>query len=286
MINNKMSYQELSRNIDDYLEKLNIGKDVNKDLNKDYVYEEIKNILSLIKENFKIETVDLFSNSLIIRNKDLEFLLRIEEEDNYKNISIFAAKLSKKENITHLVRDKALISIDKESADYTIKEELKDVAKEDNLCEIHSYSKTRNFTKEGLEKNKIVLSSKRLKKTEDEIDFYSFDEPLFISSADSVTLANRVYFDVFNCIELNNMGEEIYNGYQEIYSDNGYRKIVIKSNLLDSKKIRKLPKEEISKKLEAEKNKNIKDLLEKKYLLNRENFSYEKNKEENKNKIR
>ena len=63
MINNKMSYQELSRNIDDYLEKLNIGKDVNKDLNKDYVYEEIKNILSLIKENFKIETVDL-----IIRN--------------------------------------------------------------------------------------------------------------------------------------------------------------------------------------------------------------------------
>ena len=240
MINNKMSYQELSRNIDDYLEKLNIGKDVNKDLNKDYIYEEIKNILSLIKENFKIETVDLFSNSLIIRNKDLEFLLRIEEEDNYKNISIFAAKLSKKENITHLVRDKALISIDKESADYTIKEELKDVAKEDNLCEIHSYSKTRNFTKEGLEKNKIVLSSKRLKKIEDEIDFYSFDEPLFISSADSVTLANRVYFDVFNCIELNNMGEEIYNGY----------------------------------------------LLEKKYLLNRENFSYEKNKEENKNKIR
>ena len=65
-----------------------------------------------------------------------------------------------------------------------------------------------------------------------------------------------------------------------------YRKIVIKSNLLESKKIRKLPKEEISKKLEAEKNKNIKDLLEKKYLLNRENFSYEKNKEENKNKIR
>lgn len=107
MINNKMSYQELSRNIDDYLEKLNIGKDVNKDLNKDYIYEEIKNILSLIKENFKIETVDLFSNSLIIRNKVLEFLLRIEEEDNYKNISIFAAKLSKKENITHLVRDKA-----------------------------------------------------------------------------------------------------------------------------------------------------------------------------------
>ena len=49
MINNKMSYQELSRNIDDYLEKLNIGKDVNKDLNKDYVYEEIKNILSLIR---------------------------------------------------------------------------------------------------------------------------------------------------------------------------------------------------------------------------------------------
>lgn len=286
MINNKMSYQELSRNIDDYLEKLNIGKDVNKDLNKDYVYEEIKNILSLIKENFKIETVDLFSNSVIIRNKDLEFLLRIEEEDNYKNISIFAAKLSKKENTIHLVRDKALISIDKESADYTIKEELKDVVKEDNLCEIHSYSKTRNFTKEGLEKNKIVLSSKRLKKTEDEIDFYSFDELLFISSADSVTLANRVYFDVFNCIELNNMGEEIYNGYQEIYSDNGYRKIVIKSNLLESKKIRKLPKEEISKKLEAEKNKNIKDLLEKKYLLNRENFSYEKNKEENKNKIR
>ena len=135
-------------------------------------------------------------------------------------------------------------------------------------------SKIRNFTKEGLQTSEVIMSSKRTISYEEDIDFYSFGGTLLLSNSDHITVAKRVYFDVINYSEINNKGNEIYSGYQELSNKNGYRKFLVKDKVLGREEIDKLSEEEIKDKLLAEKDKKIRTLLEKQYTVNRETFNF------------
>ena len=210
-----------------------------------------------------------------------------EENDSFetlqKNLGIkkaFSKKNTYNNRLIYLVKDTALISIDKETGEYSIKDNIRDVVqdmgKKYNNCSIHALCKTRNFTKEGLEKNEIIMRLERTISNNEKINFDSFEAPLFISTSDHVTVANRIYFDVINYIEIDNNGNEILNGYQELSNHKGYRKFSVNNDILGVESIRRIDKEEIEEKLLKEKDINIRKLLEKDYLENRDIFSHSK----------
>ena len=282
MENQKIDYEELKEKIDIYLDRLNISKDVNENLNKGYLYEEIKDNIKLLKDEYrKKEELNLSENELIVRNDKFIFSVQVNDEESSKNIKVISAKKNTYNNrLIYLVKDTALISIDKETGEYSIKDNIRDVVqdmgKKYNNCSIHALCKTRNFTKEGLEKNEIIMRLERTISNNEKINFDSFEAPLFISTSDHVTVANRIYFDVINYIEIDNNGNEILNGYQELSNHKGYRKFSVNNDILGVESIRRIDKEEIEEKLLKEKDINIRKLLEKDYLENRDIFSYSK----------
>ena len=282
MENQKIDYEELKEKIDIYLDRLNISKDVNENLNKGYLYEEIKDNIKLLKDEYrKKEELNLSENELIVRNDKFIFSVQVNDEESSKNIKVISAKKNTYNNrLIYLVKDTALISIDKETGEYSIKDNIRDVVqdmgKKYNNCSIHALCKTRNFTKEGLEKNEIIMRLERTISNNEKINFDSFEAPLFISTSDHVTVANRIYFDVINYIEIDNNGNEIFNGYQELSDHKGYRKFFVNNDILGVEYIRRIDKEEIEEKLLKEKDINIRKLLEKDYLENRDIFSYSK----------
>ena len=282
MENQKIDYEELKEKIDIYLDRLNISKDVNENLNKGYLYEEIKDNIKLLKDEYrKKEELNLSENELIVRNDKFIFSVQVNDEESSKNIKVISDKKNTYNNrLIYLVKDTALISIDKETGEYSIKDNIRDVVqdmgKKYNNCSIHALCKTRNFTKEGLEKNEIIMRLERTISNNEKINFDSFEAPLFISTSDHVTVANRIYFDVINYIEIDNNGNEIFNGYQELSDHKGYRKFFVNNDILGVESIRRIDKEEIEEKLLKEKDINIRKLLEKDYLENRDIFSYSK----------
>ena len=282
MENQKIDYEELKEKIDIYLDRLNISKDVNENLNKGYLYEEIKDNIKLLKDEYrKKEELNLSENELIVRNDKFIFSVQVNDEESSKNIKVISAKKNTYNNrLIYLVKDTALISIDKETGEYSIKDNIRDVVqdmgKKYNNCSIHALCKTRNFTKEGLEKNEIIMRLERTISNNEKINFDSFEAPLFISTSDHVTVANRIYFDVINYIEIDNNGNEIFNGYQELSDHKGYRKFFVNNDILGVESIRRIDKEEIEEKLLKEKDINIRKLLEKDYLENRDIFSHSK----------
>ena len=257
MENKKISYQELKENINTYLDSLNILNEVNDGLKKEYLYEEIADNLEILKENFnKKENLNLSENELLIEDNNFCFSVTVEDEENSKNIHVISAKKD-------LYNNRFIYLI-------------KDTHKSYNNCSVYALSKIRNFTKEGLEKNEIIMGLKRTINHDETIDFSSFQDPLFISNSDHITVANRVYFDVINYIEIDNRGKELFNGYQELSNLNGYRKFTINNDILGMDSICKISKEEIKEKLSKESDEDIKKILENEYTTDRDKFIYSK----------
>lgn len=282
MKNKKISYQELKENINTYLDSLNILNEVNDGLKKEYLYEEIADNLEILKENFnKKENLNLSENELLIEDNNFCFSVTVEDEENSKNIHVISAKKDLYNNrFIYLIKDTALITIDKATGEYSVRDNIKDVVKDNhksyNNCSVYALSKIRNFTKEGLEKNEIIMGLKRTINHDETIDFSSFQDPLFISNSDHITVANRVYFDVINYIEIDNRGKELFNGYQELSNLNGYRKFTINNDILGMDSICKISKEEIKEKLSKESDEDIKKILENEYTTDRDKFIYSK----------
>lgn len=282
MKNKKISYQELKENINTYLDSLNILNEVNDGLKKEYLYEEIADNLEILKENFnKKENLNLSENELLIEDNNFQFSVIVEDEENSKNIHVISAKKDLYNNrFIYLIKDTALITIDKATGEYSVRDNIRDVVKDNhksyNNCSVYALSKIRNFTKEGLEKNEIIMGLKRTINHDETIDFSSFQDPLFISNSDHITVANRVYFDVINYIEIDNRGKELFNGYQELSNLNGYRKFTINNDILGMDSICKISKEEIKEKLSKERDEDIKKILESEYTIDRDNFIYSK----------
>lgn len=282
MKNKKISYQELKENINTYLDSLNILNEVNDGLKKEYLYEEIADNLEILKENFtKQENLNLSENELLIEDNNFCFSITVEDEENSKNIHVISAKKDLYNNrFIYLIKDTALITIDKATGEYSVRDNIRDVVKDNhksyNNCSVYALSKIRNFTKEGLEKNEIIMGLKRTINHDETIDFSSFQDPLFISNSDHITVANRVYFDVINYIEIDNRGKELFNGYQELSNLNGYRKFTINNDILGMDSICKISKEEIKEKLSKESDEDIKKILENEYTTDRDKFIYSK----------
>ncbi len=282
MKNKKISYQELKENINTYLDSLNILNEVNDGLKKEYLYEEIADNLEILKENFnKKENLNLSENELLIEDNNFCFSVTVEDEENSKNIHVISAKKDLYNNrFIYLIKDTALITIDKATGEYSVRDNIRDVVKDNhksyNNCSVYALSKIRNFTKEGLEKNEIIMGLKRTINHDETIDFSSFQDPLFISNSDHITVANRVYFDVINYIEIDNRGKELFNGYQELSNLNGYRKFTINNDILGMDSICKISKEEIKEKLSKESDEDIKKILENEYTTDRDKFIYSK----------
>lgn len=282
MKNRKISYQELKENINTYLDSLNILNEVNDGLKKEYLYEEIADNLEILKENFtKQENLNLSENELLIEDNNFQFSVIVEDEENSKNIHVISAKKDLYNNrFIYLIKDTALITIDKATGEYSVRDNIRDVVKDNhksyNNCSVYALSKIRNFTKEGLEKNEIIMGLKRTINHDEIIDFSSFQDPLFISNSDHITVANRVYFDVINYIEIDNRGKELFNGYQELSNLNGYRKFTINNDILGMDSICKISKEEIKEKLSKESDEDIKKILENEYTTDRDKFIYSK----------
>ena len=282
MKNKKISYQELKENINTYLDSLNILNEVNDGLKKEYLYEEIADNLEILKENFnKKENLNLSENELLIEDNNFCFSITVEDEENSKNIHVISAKKDLYNNrFIYLIKDTALITIDKATGEYSVRDNIRDVVKDNhksyNNCSVYALSKIRNFTKEGLEKNEIIMGLKRTINHDETIDFSSFQDPLFISNSDHITVANRVYFDVINYIEIDNRGKELFNGYQELSNLNGYRKFTINNDILGMDSICKISKEEIKEKLSKESDEDIKKILENEYTTDRDKFIYSK----------
>lgn len=282
MENKKISYQELKENINTYLDSLNILNEVNDGLKKEYLYEEIADNLEILKENFtKQENLNLSENELLIEDNNFQFSVIVEDEENSKNIHVISAKKDLYNNrFIYLIKDTALITIDKATGEYSVRDNIRDVVKDNhksyNNCSVYALSKIRNFTKEGLEKNEIIMGLKRTINHDEIIDFSSFQDPLFISNSDHITVANRVYFDVINYIEIDNRGKELFNGYQELSNLNGYRKFTINNDILGMDSICKISKEEIKEKLSKESDEDIKKILENEYTTDRDKFIYSK----------
>ena len=282
MKNKKISYQELKENINTYLDSLNILNEVNDGLKKEYLYEEIADNLEILKENFtKQENLNLSENELLIEDNNFQFSVIVEDEENSKNIHVISAKKDLYNNrFIYLIKDTALITIDKATGEYSVRDNIRDVVKDNhksyNNCSVYALSKIRNFTKEGLEKNEIIMGLKRTINHDETIDFSSFQDPLFISNSDHITVANRVYFDVINYIEIDNRGKELFNGYQELSNLNGYRKFTINNDILGMDSICKISKEEIKEKLSKESDEDIKKILENEYTTDRDKFIYSK----------
>ena len=282
MKNKKISYQELKENINTYLDSLNILNEVNDGLKKEYLYEEIADNLEILKENFtKQENLNLSENELLIEDNNFQFSVIVEDEENSKNIHVISAKKDLYNNrFIYLIKDTALITIDKATGEYSVRDNIRDVVKDNhksyNNCSVYALSKIRNFTKEGLEKNEIIMGLKRTINHDEIIDFSSFQDPLFISNSDHITVANRVYFDVINYIEIDNRGKELFNGYQELSNLNGYRKFTINNDILGMDSICKISKEEIKEKLSKESDEDIKKILENEYTTDRDKFIYSK----------
>lgn len=282
MKNKKISYQELKENINTYLDSLNILNEVNDGLKKEYLYEEIADNLEILKENFtKQENLNLSENELLIEDNNFQFSVIVEDEENSKNIHVISAKKDLYNNrFIYLIKDTALITIDKATGEYSVRDNIRDVVKDNhksyNNCSVYALSKIRNFTKEGLEKNEIIMGLKRTINHDETLDFSSFQDPLFISNSDHITVANRVYFDVINYIEIDNRGKELFNGYQELSNLNGYRKFTINNDILGMDSICKISKEEIKEKLSKESDEDIKKILENEYTTDRDKFIYSK----------
>ena len=282
MENKKISYQELKENINTYLDILNILNEVNDGLKKEYLYEEIADNIEILKENFnKKENLNLSENELLIEDNNFCFSVIVEDEKNSKNIHVISAKKDLYNNrFIYLIKDTALITIDKATGEYSVRDNIRDVVKDNhksyNNCSVYALSKIRNFTKEGLEKNEIIMGLKRTINHDETIDFSSFQDPLFISNSDHITVANRVYFDVINYIEIDNRGKELFNGYQELSNLNGYRKFTINNDILGMDSICKISKEEIKEKLSKESDEDIKKILENEYTTDRDKFIYSK----------
>ena len=282
MKNKKISYQELKENINTYLDSLNILNEVNDGLKKEYLYEEIADNLEILKENFnKKENLNLSENELLIEDNNFCFSVTVEDEENSKNIHVISAKKDLYNNrFIYLIKDTALITIDKATGEYSVRDNIRDVVKDNhksyNNCSVYALSKIRNFTKEGLEKNEIIMGLKRTINHDETLDFSSFQDPLFISNSDHITVANRVYFDVINYIEIDNRGKELFNGYQELSNLNGYRKFTINNDILGMDSICKISKEEIKEKLSKESDEDIKKILESEYTTDRDKFIYSK----------
>lgn len=282
MENKKISYQELKENINTYLDSLNILNEVNDGLKKEYLYEEIADNIEILKENFnKKENLNLSENELLIEDNNFCFSVIVEDEKNSKNIHVISAKKDLYNNrFIYLIKDTALITIDKATGEYSVRDNIRDVVKDNhksyNNCSVYALSKIRNFTKEGLEKNEIIMGLKRTINHDETIDFSSFQDPLFISNSDHITVANRVYFDVINYIEIDNRGKELFNGYQELSNLNGYRKFTINNDILGMDSICKISKEEIKEKLSKESDEDIKKILENEYTTDRDKFIYSK----------
>ena len=282
MKNKKISYQELKENINTYLDSLNILNEVNDGLKKEYLYEEIADNLEILKENFtKQENLNLSENELLIEDNNFQFSVIVEDEENSKNIHVISAKKDLYNNrFIYLIKDTALITIDKATGEYSVRDNIRDVVKDNhksyNNCSVYALSKIRNFTKEGLEKNEIIMGLKRTINHDEIIDFSSFQDHLFISNSDHITVANRVYFDVINYIEIDNRGKELFNGYQELSNLNGYRKFTINNDILGMDSICKISKEEIKEKLSKESDEDIKKILENEYTTDRDKFIYSK----------
>lgn len=282
MENKKISYQELKENINTYLDSLNILNEVNDGLKKEYLYEEIADNLEILKENFnKKENLNLSENELLIEDNNFCFSVTVEDEEKSKNIHVLSAKKDLYNNrFIYLIKDTALITIDKVTGEYSVRDNIRDVVKDNhksyNNCSIYALSKIRNFTKEGLEKNEIIMGLKRTINHDETLDFSSFQDPLFISNSDHITVANRVYFDVINYIEIDNRGKELFNGYQELSNLNGYRKFTINNDILGMDSICKISKEEIKEKLAKESDEDIKKILENEYTTDRDKFIYSK----------
>lgn len=282
MKNKKISYQELKENINTYLDSLNILNEVNDGLKKEYLYEEIADNLEILKENFtKQENLNLSENELLIEDNNFQFSVIVEDEENSKNIHVISAKKDLYNNrFIYLIKDTALITIDKATGEYSVRDNIRDVVKDNhksyNNCSVYALSKIRNFTKEGLEKNEIIMGLKRTINHDETLDFSSFQDPLFISNSDHITVANRVYFDVINYIEIDNRGKELFNGYQELSNLNGYRKFTINNDILGMDSICKISKEEIKEKLSKESDEDIKKILESEYTTDRDKFIYSK----------
>jgi hypothetical protein len=282
MENKKISYQELKENINTYLDSLNILNEVNDGLKKEYLYEEIADNIEILKENFnKKENLNLSENELLIEDNNFQFSVIVEDEENSKNIHVISAKKDLYNNrFIYLIKDTALITIDKATGEYSVRDNIRDVVKDNhksyNNCSVYALSKIRNFTKEGLEKNEIIMGLKRTINHDETIDFSSFQDPLFISNSDHITVANRVYFDVINYIEIDNRGKELFNGYQELSNLNGYRKFTINNDILGMDSICKISKEEIKEKLSKESDEDIKKILENEYTTDRDKFIYSK----------
>ena len=282
MKNKKISYQELKENINTYLDSLNILNEVNDGLKKEYLYEEIADNLEILKEDFtKQENLNLSENELLIEDNNFQFSVIVEDEENSKNIHVISAKKDLYNNrFIYLIKDTALITIDKATGEYSVRDNIRDVVKDNhksyNNCSVYALSKIRNFTKEGLEKNEIIMGLKRTINHDETLDFSSFQDPLFISNSDHITVANRVYFDVINYIEIDNRGKELFNGYQELSNLNGYRKFTINNDILGMDSICKISKEEIKEKLSKESDEDIKKILENEYTTDRDKFIYSK----------
>ena len=282
MKNKKISYQELKENINTYLDSLNILNEVNDGLKKEYLYEEIADNLEILKENFnKKENLNLSENELLIEDNNFCFSVTVEDEENSKNIHVISAKKDLYNNrFIYLIKDTALITIDKATGEYSVRDNIRDVVKDNhksyNNCSVYALSKIRNFTKEGLEKNEIIMGLKRTINHDETLGFSSFQDPLFISNSDHITVANRVYFDVINYIEIDNRGKELFNGYQELSNLNGYRKFTINNDILGMDSIRKINTEEIKEKLSKESDEDIKKILENEYTTDRDKFIYSK----------
>lgn len=279
MENKKISYKEFKKNIDEYLERLKITDGVNEELNKEYLYQEIRDNLDLLKdEEASINEIEITDKDIILRSGNSIFHIHVEDEEKFKNIHVLSSKLETYNTSKYLVKDTALITLDKKTGDYTVTDNIRDVVRDSQMknknCSIYAMSKIRNFTKEGLQTSEVIMSSKRTIFYEEDIDFYSFGGTLLLSNSDHIAVAKRVYFDVINYSEINNKGNEIYSGYQELSNKNGYRKFLVKDKVLGREEIDKLSEEEIKDKLLAEKDKKIRTLLKKQYTVNREIFNF------------
>ena len=134
MENKKISYQELKENINTYLDSLNILNEVNDGLKKEYLYEEIADNIEILKENFnKKENLNLSENELLIEDNNFCFSVTVEDEENSKNIHVISAKKDLYNNrFIYLIKDTALITIDKATGEYSVRDNIRDVVKDNH----------------------------------------------------------------------------------------------------------------------------------------------------------
>ena len=148
MENKKISYKEFKKNIDEYLERLKITDGVNEEINKEYLYQEIRDNLDLLKdEEASINEIEITDEDIILRSGNSIFHIHVEDEEKFKNIHVLSSKLETYNTSKYLVKDTALITLDKKTGDYTVTDNIRDVVRDSQMKKKNCIKKLKDYLK-------------------------------------------------------------------------------------------------------------------------------------------